>query len=72
VGGIVSSTREFVDWVHHPLETGDEVRIKIVESNSTDPPRKRRREDPKEDLKRQKRYVRDAAKKLGWKITTGP
>jgi hypothetical protein len=70
VGGLISPTGEFVDWVYQELKTGDEIRIKIVASKLADEPVRRRQDDPKANLKRQKKYVRDAAKKLGWKITT--
>jgi len=66
VGGLISPAKEHVIWDHLRLEPGDEVRIKIVESKSIDPPKERRPDDPKENLKSQKRYVRNMAKKLGW------
>ena len=34
-------------------------------------PKERIRLDPQEELGRQKQYVRDMAKKFGWKVTTG-
>jgi hypothetical protein len=70
VGGLISPTGEHVIWNRRRLKIGDEVRVKIVESASIDRPKERIRLDPKEDLRRQKQYVRDMAKKLGWKLTT--
>ena len=70
VGGLISPTREFVEWRRQSLRTGDEIRVKIVEATSVDRPNVRRKEDPKQELKRQKRYVRDMARKLGWQVTT--
>ncbi|HYL74549.1 MAG TPA: hypothetical protein VEU96_10110 [Bryobacteraceae bacterium] len=70
VGGLISPTMEHVRWTRRRLKTGDEVRVKIIESGSTDRPRKRYRLDPKEDLRAQKRYVREMARKFGWKVTT--
>jgi hypothetical protein len=70
VGGLISPTREFVEWRNQSLKTGDEIRVKIVQATSLDRPKVRRKEDPKEELKRQKRNVRDMARKLGLQITT--
>jgi hypothetical protein len=71
VGGLISPTGEHVTWKRRRLKIGDEVRIKIVESVSVDRPRERLRLDPRDEVKRQKKYVREMAKKFGWKITTG-
>lgn len=71
VGGLINATQEHVIWSRRRLKIGDEVRVKIVETASIDRPKERIRIDPKEDLKRQKQYVRDLAKKFGWKLTTG-
>jgi hypothetical protein len=71
VGGLISPTGEHVIWKRRRLKIGDEVRVKIVESASIDRPKERHRLDPKEDLKRQKQYVREMVKKFGWKLTTG-
>lgn len=71
IGGLISSTGEHVGWGRKRLKTGDEVRVKIVESTSVSRPKERRTRDPKEELQREKRYVKDMARKLGWKLTTG-
>ena len=44
VGGLVSSV-EFVNWAREALAVGDIVTVKIVEANSTDAPRARKRAD---------------------------
>src|SRR5690348_15190215 len=42
VGGLVSPVREHVAWVNQkPLRVGDEIRVKIVETSSTDRPIKK-------------------------------
>ena len=71
IGDLVNATDEHVHWGLKRLKTGDEVLVKIVESISVDRPTKRRKRDPKEELKREKQYVKDMARKLGWKLTTG-
>jgi hypothetical protein len=68
VGGLVSPVHEHVTWVKQDLCMGDEVTVKIVETDSSDVPATRTTEDPSEDLEYQKSYVRAIAKKLGWKI----
>ncbi|HTW59383.1 MAG TPA: hypothetical protein VMD99_14725 [Terriglobales bacterium] len=71
VGGLHSSTGEHVRWIEQrPLRAGDEIRVRIVDVASVDAPKKKRRTNPAETLKAQKRYVREMAKKLGWKIQT--
>jgi hypothetical protein len=51
VGGLLSRTEEYVDWVHQePLAIGDEIHLRIVETNSADVPirkRSKREIDPK-------------------------
>ncbi len=72
VGGLISPKGEHVRWLDRPLEVGDEVRITVAEAAKVDRPRSRKRSDPAEDLRRQKRYVRQMAKRFGWKIQTRP
>ena len=72
VGGLISRVRENVTWTNQPLNVGDEIRVKIIDANTTDAPLKRERDDPADDLKRQKNYVREMAKKFGWKIQPKP
>ena len=71
VGGLISPTEEHVRWTHRKLRTGDEVLIRVLKTSRVDPPRSKYRFDPAQERKNWKRYVRDAAKRLGWKIQTG-
>jgi hypothetical protein len=68
VSGLISSTAEYARWKTPKLRTGDEVRIKVIETDRPDKPSKRERADPDEALKAEKKYVERTAKRLGWKI----
>jgi hypothetical protein len=68
VGGLVSRSKEFVDWQKRNLRVGDEVRIKVIEAQGVDHPRWRHRDDPALVLRAKKRSLREMAKELGWKI----
>ena len=69
VGGLVSPSEEHLNWIKQkPLRVGDEIRVKIVETDSVDEPIDRYRADSSRDLKNQKAYVRAAAKQLGWTV----
>jgi len=68
VGGLVTPKEEHVHWLDKVLQVGDEVSIRVGEDGQTDRPRRRRRRDHAKELRSQKRYVRDMAKKFGWKI----
>jgi hypothetical protein len=71
VGGLISSKEEHVRWVERrALQTGDEIQLKVIETESADRPKERHRRDPAAERKQQKRYVREMAKKFGWTITT--
>jgi hypothetical protein len=70
VGGLISPKAEHVRWLDRALQVGDEVRIKIADDASIDRPRTRKRRDPAQELRAQKRYVREMAKRFGWKIQT--
>ena len=70
VGGLISPTNEHVRWLDHGLKVGDEVSIRVVEDARVDRPRSRQRRDRTKELRSQKRYVREMAKKFGWKIQT--
>ena len=72
VGGLISPSGDHVRWLDRPLQVGDEVRIIVAEVTKIDRPRSRKRSEPGEDLRRQKRYVRQMAKRFGWKIQTRP
>jgi hypothetical protein len=70
VAGLISPKGEHVRWLDRDLQVGDEVRITIAEAAKVDRARTRKRSDPAEDLRRQKRYVRQMANRFGWKIQT--
>jgi hypothetical protein len=54
------------------LNTGDEIRVKIVESKVVDKSRVVHRRDLAQEKRAQKRYVRAMAKQFGWKIVAPP
>jgi hypothetical protein len=68
VGGLVTGVNEHVTWRAMGLKAGDEVTLKVVEVDSADKPRTRRRRDPKQEERREKAYVRSMAKKFGWTL----
>ena len=70
VSGMVCPANEHVRWSQPRIRTGDEIRIKVVESTVVDRPRKRYRQDPVEDKRNLKRYVRKMAREFGWKIVS--
>jgi hypothetical protein len=74
VGGLVSATEEHLTWAQAGLKVGDEVRVRILEFDSVDEPKRRKlREDLERDqLEGNKEYVREFAKKLGWSLTEPP
>jgi hypothetical protein len=70
VGGLISATEEHVIWRSTRLKDGDEVRVKIVETERADRPRRKYRTDSSDSEKNTKAYVLAAAKKYGWKVIT--
>jgi hypothetical protein len=72
VGGLVSSSKEFLEWVQRDLQPGDEVTIRIVEAAKVDKAKKKRikRATPAEIKRRKQSLVRRMAKEIGWKIQT--
>jgi hypothetical protein len=75
VGGLISPKEEFVRWVRRKkLRVGDEIQLRIIETQSADIPQERRtRADvwASPTLRQQKQYVRQMAKKFGWTVTAG-
>lgn len=75
VGGLISPKQEYVRWVKRKkLRIGDEIRLRIVETQYADSPRERRTRDEvwsAPNLRQQKQYVRQMAKKFGWTLTAG-
>ncbi len=72
IGGLLAQSDEHVTWSKLPLNVGDEVVIKIVETASIDEPKKRIRHNSEEDAKSQRAYVRALAKKFGWVVRARP
>jgi hypothetical protein len=68
VGGIVLPQDEHVFWKESTLSLGDELRLKVVEKERVDAPRERTPRDPAAETRAQKQYVREMAKKFGWKL----
>lgn len=72
VGGLISPAEEHVSWLDRDLKIGDEVRITVAEGSKVDRPHRRERRDRAKELRSQKQYVREMAKRFGWKIQTQP
>src|SRR5262249_35435544 len=71
VGGLITPENEHVNWIRRiELRNGDEIRVRIVDIDSVDKPTDRKRRDPKDELRWQKKYLRREAKRLGWKISS--
>jgi hypothetical protein len=68
VGGSLIPEQEYVTWQDRSLSVGDDVRIRILESDKVDAPTERSPTNPEQDIQAQKRYLRMMAKKIGWKI----
>ncbi len=43
VGGLIDATKQHLEWAKRELHIGDELRIKVVEKNVVDKPRKRKK-----------------------------
>ena len=72
VSGLDSATGERVSWTQIELKAGDEVRIKIAESESADQPETRAPRNREKELQAQQDYVREMAKSLGWTVNEHP
>jgi hypothetical protein len=72
IGGLISATDEHVDWHYAKLSVGDEIAVKIVETNSADPPINRALADQKAIDRLAKARILEWAKKFGWKVTKRP
>jgi len=70
VGGLPIPEEEYVTWQDRTLSVGDDVRIRIIDSDNVDTPIERFPTNAKRDIQAQKRYLRVMAKKFGWKIQT--
>jgi len=69
VGGLVDATEEHLVWTKFDLKVGDEIHVRVLESDAADEPKTRKRHDPDKDLEAKKNYVREMAKFLGWTVT---
>ena len=72
LGGCVGEAGEHLEWVESDLVVGDEIRIRVVDAPSSDPPLRRYTDDPASEEEQRRKYVRETAKELGWEITTSP
>lgn len=72
VAGLVSPIGKHVIWRNRRLTVGDEVLVKIAETESVDKPRKSYRFNPEADEAKQKAHLRAMAKKFGWRIDSRP
>jgi hypothetical protein len=72
VGGMVSRSDEFRDWLQRDLRVGDEVTVRIIETATVDKPTKRRRvrATPAQIRRRKQAHLKRLAKELGWKLQT--
>ena len=70
VGGLISATEEHVIWRSMRLKDGDEVTVKIVETDRVDRPIQKYKTDSREDEKNAKAYVLAVARKYGWRLIT--
>ena len=68
IGASESSNGESVTWIHTSLKAGDEVRVRVVESESVDEPAARHCQETL-ILDERKKYVRAWARRFGWTLT---
>ena len=66
VGGLINPGKEHVSWIEQKqLTLGDEIRVKVVEADSVDEPKRRTPEETAKALEDRKEYVRKLATRLG-------
>jgi hypothetical protein len=70
VGGLISATGDHLIWRNMRLKDGDEVTVKIVQTDRADRPKRKYHMDSAENEKNTKAYVLAIAKKYGWKVIT--
>jgi hypothetical protein len=68
VGGLETEKDEHLFWKEAILHTGDELRVKIIETKSVDSPAQRYPRDRAAEVEREKQNLRKLAKKFGWKV----
>jgi hypothetical protein len=73
VGGLgrcIGEAGEHLKWVESDLAVGDEIRIRVVDVPSADPPSRRYEDLPAFVEEQRKEYVRKTAREFGWEIVT--
>lgn len=68
LGALDSQANSHLQWNTVDLHLGDKVEIEVIENCVGDPPDEIRPRDLGKELEGKKKYVRDAAKELGWTI----
>jgi hypothetical protein len=69
VSGLDCMRNEYPWWVSgRKLKPGDELSIRVVESEAIDRPKRRMPRDAAEELKQSEAHVRKMAKQFGWKV----
>ena len=69
VGGLITASEDRLIWQGHlALTVGDEIALRIVETDAVDIPEQRYRTNSKEDEQNSKAYVLAIAQKYGWKL----
>ncbi len=67
--GMVAPKKVYVRWTRRHLQTGDEIRIRILDRRSVDKFKKIGRVDsPNKVIESQKRMLRRMAKGFGWEL----
>ena len=71
VGGLISATKEQLQWTCPHLKIGDEVKVRIIDATSVDEPMSHH-VAPEFDSESEKAHVRWWVKKLGWTVIERP
>jgi hypothetical protein len=72
VGGLINPAHDYVNWTNRGLKLGDELRLKITDTEKVDRPKSRQRHDPRQELAQKKRHTRKMVRELGWQIIAKP
>jgi hypothetical protein len=68
VSGLHSLTEESMTWLHQEIETGDEITVRVLTTDSASPVHSSKLRDAEAEQVRQREYVEKMAEQLGWKI----
>jgi hypothetical protein len=71
VGGLHTPSNKHRRWDCPALEIGDEVTVEVVEVDDVTPHDHEHGMSKEADLEREKQYLRDRVKDLGWKLIEG-